>query len=149
MPYFIRLDHAPVEGPPAAHCPCGGHFLFGGAVMPSSLEPTTKTERLKLAVRIREQAREFAAQKSFFVMKELNDIFMDQDVNPKDRIKAAEILLGYGLGKPVNMVVSVDSDNSVERTEEFRNMVKSILTEAKTIDTTIVEGDEGEPPSTR
>lgn len=117
--------------------------------MPSSLEPTTRTERLKLAVRIREQAREFAAQKSFFVMKELNDIFMDQDVNPKDRIKAAEILLGYGLGKPVNMVVSVDSDNSVERTEEFRNMVKSILTEAKTIDTTIVKGDEGESPSTR
>lgn len=105
--------------------------------------------KAKLAV-LRDQARELAARRSIFAMRILDEIASDDSAAPKDRVKAAEILLSYGLGKPVAMVVNVDAPAEVERTEEFRSMVRSILDEAKIIDTTLTEkGDEEEPPSTQ
>ena len=77
--------------------------------MRASWKPVVESE--SLARREREAVRsalDMAKKQSANAVTTLTALMVDESVPPRDRIRAAEIVLSYGLGKPVQQTVSIE-----------------------------------------
>ena len=77
--------------------------------MRTSWKPVVESE--SLVRREREAVRsalDMAKKQSANAVTTLTALMVDESVPPRDRIRAAEIVLSYGLGKPVQQTVSIE-----------------------------------------